>query len=135
MAAISSIDIRRSLTPRRGGRRHGYVNAWQFDGGLYLQGPASCNHGPVDIARQPARGPAQIIKAPAAADAQIVTATATSLLILRNGRTSMPSLAWYNPATRAITVTVPATPGTTGVLTAVPCYAREALIAAPGRPT
>jgi hypothetical protein len=112
-----------ALTPVRNG--HGFdlgdFNAWQLSSGLYLDGFGAC--GTLVIGRQPAHGPEQMIRVPGAASSLIVTATRSRLLVERiNGCMPGVSLVWFNPATRALTVAIPARGHEDGVVGAVPYF-------------
>jgi hypothetical protein len=75
------------------------------------------------IGRQPAHGPEQMISVPGSASSLIVTATASRLMVERiNGCSPGVSLVWFNPATRALTVAVPARHNEHGVVGAVPYF-------------
>jgi TolB protein len=112
-----------ALTPARTGASFdaGDFNAWQLTSGLYLDGYGAC--GTLVIGRQPAHGPEQQISVPGAASSLIVTATRSTLLVERiNSCSPGVSLAWFNPATRALTVAVPVRRQQHGVAGAVPYF-------------
>jgi hypothetical protein len=112
-----------ALTPVRNGAGFdaGDFNAWQLSSGLYLDGFGAC--GTLVIGRQPAHGPEQMVTVPGAASSLIVTATSSRLLVERiNGCMQGNSLAWFNPATRALTVAVPVHGHQYGVVGVVPYF-------------
>jgi hypothetical protein len=112
-----------ALTPPRTGASFdiGDFNGWQLSSGLYLDGYGAC--GTLVIGRQPAHGPEQMISVPGSASSLIVTATASRLMVERiNGCSPGVSLVWFNPATRALTVAVPARHNEHGVVGAVPYF-------------
>jgi TolB protein len=110
-----------ALTPARTG--HGFdfgdFNAWQLPSGLYLDGFGAC--GTLVIGRQPTRGPEQMVSVPGSASSVIVTATGSRLMVERiNGCSPGTSLVWFNPATRALTIAIPAGHNQHGVVGVVP---------------
>jgi hypothetical protein len=112
-----------ALTPTRTGPGFdlGDFDAWQLSSGLYVDGYGGC--GTTVIGRQPAHGPEQQVSVPGAASPVIIDATRSALLVERNnGCASGSSLVWFNPATRAVTVVVPARHNQDGVVGAVPYF-------------
>ena len=114
----------RALTPDRGGAGgfdFGDFNAWQLSSGLYVNGDGAC--GTVVIGKQPAHGKEIFVSVPGSASSLIVTATRSRLLVERiNGCSPGVSLAWFNPASRAIKVAVPVHGHQFGVIAAVPYF-------------
>jgi hypothetical protein len=112
----------RPLTPaRHNGFDLGDFNAWQLTSGLYVNGYGAC--GTLVIGRQPARGPEIQVNVPGASSSLIVTATSSRMLVERiNGCQQGNSLVWFNPASRAMTVTLPDHDRQRGVIAAIPYF-------------
>jgi hypothetical protein len=112
-----------AFTPVRSGPTFdlGDFNAWQLPGGLYLDAAQGCGAGTIGL--QPARGPERQVQVPGAASEVIVNATRTRLEVERfGGCVAGTSMVWFNPATRAVQVTL-GTHGTEhGVESAVPYF-------------
>jgi TolB protein len=111
------------LTPARSGSGFdtGDFNAWRLSSGLYVDGVGAC--GTLVIGRQPAHGPEQLVNVPGSASSLIVNATRTQLLIERISACSPGvSLVWFDPATRAMTVAIPAGHNQHGVVAVVPYF-------------
>jgi TolB protein len=117
-----------ALTPLRPARSQdlGDINAWQLDGGLYVQGAGPC--GVVYIFRQAASGSIKLVNVPHTVgnDAQVLTAHGSSLLV--QAPTSCEgsnSLFWFDPATGAEQWLVHAPGNQVGVTEAIPFFSRE----------
>jgi hypothetical protein len=114
-----------ALTPQRPdhGGDQGDFSAWRLNSGLYLEAMAA-RCGSHVVARQDSHGAATDIRVPGAVDITIDTATASRLLVQRRAscETVSTSLAWFNPATRKLTVAVAARHGVWGVSAVVPYY-------------
>jgi hypothetical protein len=113
----------RAFTPVRSGPSFdlGDLNAWQLPGGLYLDAAQGCGAG--TIGRQPARGPEQQVQVPGAVSEVIVNATRTQLEVERfGGCVAGTSMVWFNPATRAVRVTLGTHGSEYGVGSAVPYF-------------
>jgi TolB protein len=112
-----------ALTPARSGSGFdaGDFNAWQLSSGLYVDGLGAC--GTLVIGRQLANGPEQQVTVPGAASSLIVNATRTQLQVERiNSCSPGVSLVWFNPATGAMTVAIPAAQHQDGVVGVVPYF-------------
>ena len=96
-----------ALTPQRPlrGPDQGDFNAWKLADGMYLnaEGPNCMGQ---RIAKRLGHGGVQIIKVPGFGSAVIVAATGTRLLVQLSApcRDAGSSLAWFDPATRSLTM-------------------------------
>jgi hypothetical protein len=99
-------------------------DAWRLTSGLYAQGRRSDLS---DLERLKAGGGAVVVRVPGSRWGSLVYgATRSRLLVQRNAFEGSSSLVWLNPATGAVTVAIPASPGVYGVIWVVPFFASGA---------